>query len=138
MAKVRKLSSNLSIIGATEVIEMMKNMADEAEKIVDEAARKAATIVKEDATSKVKVVSGKLRDSIDIKPEKSKKKTKKTYRVYSKGVRQGGVRYAFAVEAGTSKMEAKPFLRPALDENKRNIINTVNETIGKGIDKAVR
>jgi HK97 gp10 family phage protein len=138
MAKVRKLSGNLSIIGATEVIEMMKNMADEAEKIVDEAARKAATIVKEDAKSKVKVVSGKLRDSIDIKPEKSKKKTKKTYRVYSKGVRQGGVRYAFAVEAGTSKMEAKPFLRPALDENKRNIINTVNETIGKGIDKAVR
>lgn len=136
MARARNYKTKVE--GADELVKMFGLMQDEAEAILEEASEEGAKIVLNEAKSNVKFVSGKLRDSLDIKPEKSKKPTKKAHRVYSKGVRQGGVRYGVFVETGTSKMEAQPFLRPALDKNKGRIIRKVKETIVKGIDKAVR
>lgn len=47
---------------------------------------------------------------------------KQNIRVYA-GNREGGVFYAHFVEYGTVKMKAKPFMRPALNESKSEIMN---------------
>ena len=124
--------------GADEIAKMFNDIAEEAENILDEAANSAADIVLDAAKELCPKVTGALANSLAVKPEKNKKSNRKTYRIYSKGARDGGVRYAFAVEAGTTKMKAKPFLRPALDNNKSQVKETIAETISKGIDKAVR
>lgn len=41
------------------------------------------------------------------------------------------------VEFGTSKMRARPFLRPAFDNNKDAINDTFIRVLSKGIDEAV-
>jgi HK97 gp10 family phage protein len=126
------------IEGAKELNKMFGDMVTEAEKILDEAAKNAGNLVKDSAKGIVKKDTGKLSESIDIKPVKNKQSTRRSYQVYSKGKSQGGVRYAAFVELGTSKAKAQPYLRPAMDRNKSNIQETIIETIGKGVDKAVK
>jgi HK97 gp10 family phage protein len=41
--------------------------------------------------------------------------------------------YAFYVEFGTSRMGAKPFIRPAMDEHMQEIVNAVAEQVEKDI-----
>ena len=134
MARARNWS--IYVDGVEDLARMFRSMGDAAESILDEAAKKAAEIVLTDAKNKVPVNTGKLKASLDIKPEKRRRPTKAAYQVYSKGVSKGGVRYAFAVEGGTSKMPARPFLRPALDENKDKIKDTISDELIRGIDRA--
>jgi HK97 gp10 family phage protein len=46
-------------------------------------------------------------------------------RVYAGSREKGGAFYAHMVEYGTVKMSKKPFLRPALDSVKGNVISTI-------------
>ena len=133
MAKQKKW--NVKVDGLEELVKVFEKMPEVAQEALDSASKEAANVVLQSAKRNCPVKSGKLRDSLDIKAEKTSKPTKRSYQVYSKGVSQGGVRYAFAVEAGTSKAPAKPFLRPALDENKENIKKTISEKIIEEIDK---
>jgi HK97 gp10 family phage protein len=56
-------------------------------------------------------VGGRLRDSIDYKVDESQGSV----------VVGTNVEYAPYVEKGTSKMDAQPYLTPAVEENKSNI-----------------
>jgi HK97 gp10 family phage protein len=42
------------------------------------------------------------------------------------------------IEFGTSRQRARPFLRPALDENKALIVNLMQERLRKGIERQAR
>jgi HK97 gp10 family phage protein len=47
-----------------------------------------------------------------------------------------GAEYAGYVEFGTSKWSGKPFVRPAIDEGKNEIVKAVEEGILKELEKA--
>lgn len=130
MARQRRWS--VRVEGAEEIVRMLQSMEDEAIKILDNASSKAADPVLQSARNKCPVKSGKLKSSIYKKEEKNRKNTRKSYRVTTKGCR-----YAMVVEAGAKKMAARPFLRPALDENFNNIRKIINKEILKGIDNAL-
>ena len=49
-----------------------------------------------------------------------------------------GVEYAEYLEFGTSRMEARPFMRPAYDENVEQITETVKTWAKRQIDGATR
>lgn len=115
--------------GAKELAGMFGDMVDVAIKILDDAAKAAADLVLADARRRVPIDTGALRDSLEIKTEKRRKNTKITYQIRSKGVSQGGVRYAFAVENGVKGQKAQPFLRPAIDENRTKIRQVINQSI---------
>jgi len=74
---------------------------------------KACLLVEGDAKRMVRVDTGRLRASITHEVEKSKDEV--TGRVGS------NVEYAVYQEYGTSKMSGHPYLRPALEKNKRKI-----------------
>ncbi len=135
MARARRLRTYIE--GIEECAEMLRDMEDLAVEILDEAAHEGSKIVLESAKQKCGVFrkTGALQNSLDIKAEKSKLNTKRYWRLYSKGVSQGGVRYAFAVEGGTKKMEARPFMRQAIDENKEAVKKKVAEVIVKKLEE---
>jgi len=90
-----------------------KAITDNAEEIL----RSAAEIFLGAAKSKVSVESGDLKESLEIKKLAFEENEIKI------GVGPVGedIFYWFFVEYGTSRMSAKPFLRPAFDENKSRV-----------------
>jgi HK97 gp10 family phage protein len=49
-----------------------------------------------------------------------------------------GVEYAEPLEFGTSKMEARPFMRPGYDNNERQIENTIRQFVKQSIEGATK
>jgi HK97 gp10 family phage protein len=129
--------SRTYVEGIDELIKDFDKVSEVAESALDSASKASAEFILSEAKKRVPVKSGKLKNSLAVKSEKNKKSNRKTYRVYNKGVRDGGVKYAFAVEGGTKKMPAKPFLRPAVDENRRRICEIINLEILKVLGKVI-
>jgi HK97 gp10 family phage protein len=133
----RRWRSRISIDGYDELMEMFQNIPDAAASVIEEAAKAGTEVAYEDAKRRVPVKTGALRDAMIMAKEKSRKKTKSTWRIKSKKLREGGVRYMLMVEFGTKKMEPQPFLRPAIDNNKLQIIEKVNQTVVNAVDRVI-
>ena len=86
------------------------------------ALKAGATIVKGDAVMRCPVDTGQLRNSIQ----------EAIYDDYA--IVDSNVAYAGHVEYGTSRQEAQPFLRPALDEN----IDDIKRVMGDILKGAFR
>lgn len=80
---------------------------------------KAAEVIASGARQRVRVASGKLKNSIRV--TRLKGDSRRNIRVYAGNRTKGGAYYAHMVEYGTAKMNAKPFLRPALNAAKSQI-----------------
>jgi len=50
---------------------------------------------------------------------------------------EAGAPYAELLEEGTSKMKARPFLEPAIEEHRDAIINAVGKDVTRTIEKAI-
>lgn len=126
---------HVDILGAAEVSMLFRNIDRIGETTLDGAARDGAEIVKKSAKERVPVDTGDLKSAIDIiRKEKSKNPGKKE--AYQIGVRwksrksPDGVNYGACVEFGHKtksggQVPAKPFLRPAVDDNRGVIMATV-------------
>ncbi len=127
---------NVYVDGIEDLVKFFEKNAEAAEEVLDNACEYAAKeIVKPVAIQKTPVRTGKLRNSIEVEKVKSKKQSRKTWKIYTKGERKGGVRYGFAVEGGTKKDKAQPFLRPAVDQNKDKIEQTISDKIKEGLKR---
>ena len=80
---------------------------------------KAAEVIASGARQRDRVASGKLKNSIRV--TRLKGDPRRNIRVYAGNRTKGGAYYAHMVEYGTAKMNAKPFLRPALNAAKSQI-----------------
>jgi len=129
-SKVRKMKTYIE--GLDEVKKLFQELGDAAEGVLDDASRSGAEIVLADAKKKVPVDTGELRDSLLLKKSKVKNtKVKGEYTVSKKS----GVEHFAPVELGTSKMKARPFLRPAVDENMREVAKRINDEVLKAIGR---
>lgn len=132
--------------------------SDLTEKAARSAVVSAASLVRADAKRRAKALglemTGALVENIAMKRER----TPKGRHQYNVGVRHGrnakrarkvieftGTRrrvryendpfYWRFHEFGTAKMPARPFLRPAFEENQQRILNTMAARIRKQLDK---
>jgi len=127
-----------------------------------QALAAVAKIVRDDARSRVAVDTGQLRENIimyrDREPERiganehyqvgvRKLKLKpKIKRFLRRARRNEGVQirvkeavfYWRFLEFGTSKMAAKPFLRPAFEANKHLMSTVFTQILSRGIEAAAR
>lgn len=103
----------MRVEGVPQVLRKFSELSGRAQRaVVRDALRSSARVVAAKAKQRVPVRTGLLRKSI-------------TFNVSVKGASQAhalvGYRrkvfYGRFIELGTSKMSAKPFLRPALDES---------------------
>lgn len=127
------------------------------QKVLARVARKAFVPVLEAAKAKAPVDTGLLREAIKLgvaKPKSgravvavglviTKGKHGKLRKHMTKAARKQSIatdpsaRWHF-VEKGTAKMPAKPFLRPALEENEARVVETFRDELDKAIKRALK
>lgn len=98
----------------------LPQIAVEIDIIIGEAVERGAETVKADARQRVPVQSGKLRDAIHVEPEDDG-----TYVVAG----DEDVWYGHLVEHGTSHTAPRPFLVPALEENRDGIVTRARSAL---------
>jgi HK97 gp10 family phage protein len=128
--RVKKLKTHIE--GLDEVIKLVAELGDAAAEALDKAAKAGAEIVLSAAKQKVPVDTGELRDSLILKKSRTRKPNIRSQYYVTK---KSGAEHFAPVELGTSKMKAQPFLRPAIDENKRNIAKTVNDEMLRAVGR---
>lgn len=107
-----------SMEGLNRFTNKLKKAIPEA---AEETVKTACLSIEKDAKSIVPVDTGALRDSINTKIEKNGDDIT--------GIVSTNQYYAGYVEHGTSKMAAKPYMKPAFDKNKDDIENFYIETL---------
>lgn len=95
--------------------------------VLKNAVFSGSLIFQNSAVQKVPVVTHNLQRSIHVEVAVSKA-------TYAEAQTGTDVEYAAYVEFGTSKQSAKPYLRPAFDENKDRAKNEVAEALRQQIE----
>lgn len=139
----------VKVIGIKELQKAIQEKRNEIYAALDEAAKEAADIVRDDAKSRAAVLTGEMRDSIvtavrfqndgavsynaEIDGQKAPELRKKI-----SNPREGGRKDSFypaIIELGTSRVPAQPYMRPALYENKNAIKRIFSSKIKAVIDR---
>lgn len=105
--------------------------------ILNSAIRAGIVTIQKEAKKNVPKREGILKKAIVIKKRRPKNKNMIKYQL---GIRQGSkddAYYGHIVEFGSSKMEAKPFMRPALESKADEVINEVRKKMQQRIDKEI-
>lgn len=132
--------SQTTIKGLDELIKAFKDLGEDALPYLKDAANEAGDHVLSKTKEKVPVDTGNL--EIKLKLTKARKSNKYPYRVFSKVSFSKGAAYAVPLELGhklvkngnvVGAIKEKPFLRPAADESKDEVISS----IAKGMNKAL-
>ena len=110
-----------------------------ANKHLNRATSQAATLVQKSAKTKVPVLTGTIMRNIKKRKQRTRNKFTATTGVgvlSDRSGRQSGTDafYWTFVEFGTSKMPARPFLRPAFEENKGPAINKIKQVLIRAIE----
>lgn len=150
--------ATVTVTGLSELGEALKQFPVViAQKYLRRAAYTAAALIEADAISRAPVRTGALRDHIAIFKRKSDGNTA-AYAIGIRGIRlnrkvknvlrilrkangnrtqiAGDVYYWQFLEFGTSKMSARPFLRPAFEANKDSAIELFRTTLADGVQAA--
>lgn len=127
-ARAKKLYA--AVEGAEEVIKLLEDMGQKAEEVLAGAAEAGGKIALAEARRRCPVKTGRLRASLELK------QGKKTPARANVRIEHGKKEYyGKFVELGTKKQPARPFLRPAMDENKKQISDAVTEEIGRAVGR---
>ncbi|WP_426196177.1 HK97-gp10 family putative phage morphogenesis protein [Massilia sp. DWR3-1-1] len=137
--------SNLS--GFKELAAAMLQLAPRvARKRLRRAVAAGATVIKNDAKARAPVATGEMLRDIMVKRERDARggdlaatysvfvRTGKKSRMAGKGrdVQRDSFYWRF-VELGTSKMVARPFMRPAYESKKVDAVRVIGESLAAGL-----
>jgi len=127
------IETSFKIEGVDELKRQLKRLDTKVRtSIVRSGLREGAKVVKQAAEDKAPVDSGFLRDHIKIK---TKKRGDNITAIVGFA---GDAYYGRFIELGTKHMAAKPFLRPAIDENQRKIVDAAKLRMKKRIDTEIK
>jgi HK97 gp10 family phage protein len=135
------MSVKVKIEGLKEVKAALRELPDAtAKNVMRRVLRKAGEPIAAAARSLVPVAQGDLRDSIAVSTKLSKRQ-RKMYRKANKDdvevfVGAGPHPQAHLQEFGTSDHPAQPFLRPAWDQHKRPVLDSIKAYMWTDIRKA--
>lgn len=141
----------MSLTGFRELAKALRELGPRvAKNTLRRSVSAGATVIKIDARERAPKDSGEMAKDILVKRERgTKSEMSAKYSVFVlsgkksrlKGKRRNVDRDSFYwrfVEFGTSKMAAKPFLRPAFESRKEEAVKVIGEKLDEGIQKAAR
>jgi len=120
-----------------------KELINKAEKA---AVRGGAFLISRAAKAKAPVASGHLKKAIGISVKTIKGKTtarigaksdRKTVTRYGKQVISNPANYAHLVEYGSANQPAKPFIRPAVETTKDEVLGAMTKSFNTHLGKVV-
>lgn len=123
---------DVKLEGMQELMDKIEAMGRKGALIQGKALKAAAEPVAEDMRKLVNVSTVEhkhIRDNIEV----SRVKTKRGIKYVEVGPGKKTNWRAKFLEYGTSKMSAKPFMAPAYERNKRNIIETIKRKLKEGL-----
>ncbi|MGJ7044648.1 HK97-gp10 family putative phage morphogenesis protein [Thermoanaerobacterium thermosulfurigenes] len=125
---------NSEITGLDEILKNLEQKGINVSRLENQALKNAGEIIKESAKQKVHVSKYNeehIRDHIDV----SNVKTKDDVKYIEVGVDKELSWRAKFVEWGTSKMQARPFLQPAYEENIEAVQEEIAKTLKEGLQE---
>lgn len=121
-----------------KLLEAMKDLPIRVQKnIMVGATRAGANVVRDEAKRRVPVKLGRLRKSLGTTRRRSRDRNEV---VFSVSPRKGGKNdgfYGRFIELGTSKMSAKPFLRPAAEMKVNEVLVASKDYIAQRLPQEV-
>jgi len=127
-ARAKKLKAEVE--GAEEVVKLLEEMGQKAEEVLAKAAEAGGRVALSEARRRCPVKTGRLRASLTLT------QGRKTPARANVRIEHGRKEYyGKFVELGTRKQPARPFLRPAVDENKKRVSEAVTEEIGRAVGR---
>lgn len=134
------MSTVSEVKGLEDLISKLNSLPEKLEKKVLRAAiRKGANIIRDKARAYVPVDTGELRKSITVSGAKYRKGTIALSIKPRKNKKRGiSVFYGKFIEYGTSKMAAKPFMRPAYDEAEKEVLDVVINDIKSKVNEVAK
>lgn len=140
-------SVTVSVSGLKDLGDRMKALSEDVNLKIGRAGVAAgAGLIARAAKAKAPILTGNLKKNIITKripPGETNmtseyivtvRQGKLTQKQKAKGLQDAY--YGRFVEHGTAKMAAKPFLRPAYDENKEKAVEAIKERIAARLEKA--
>lgn len=126
-----------STIDAKKLLQALNELPINIQRnVMNGATRAGAKVVSDEAKRLVPIKYGRLKKSIGI----IKRRAKRGETTFSVSPRRGGRNdgfYGRFIELGTSKMSAKPFLRPALEKSVNEVLKASKEYIADRLPKEV-
>lgn len=107
-------------------------------KILRSAMRAGGKIVLDSAKQRVPVDTGALQASLKLRAMKRSKNVLGVQILTGKGFFVGKQFYGAFLELGTHKLPARPYLRPALEENRTSVLGLMQQEIASRIAAEAR
>lgn len=127
-------NTSFEVEGLESLLNKLNNMGKKGINIQNEALQEAAKPILNDAVKNAPELSGKLKRGLKISKVINKNGEKYVLVGTDKKDKESPF-YGFMIEFGTSKMPARPFLRPAYEANKKEVIEKIKQEIVKGLNK---
>lgn len=125
--------ADIELKGVQEILDKLQEIGANVGKLENQALKKAAEPVLEDAKANVPVDTGKLQEHLDIGDVKKKDGVKYINIGITKSD-NSKVFYGKFIEFGTTKMAARPFLAPAFERNKDTVENIIADNLKEGLE----
>lgn len=146
------ISTNLDFSGLNDIAKDLEALSKaENNKVLRDATRAGAEVLKEEVIAKAPVRTGKLKRNVVVMTQKARRRGEISSGVHIRGVNPGtgnsdttmkadNPRNAFYwrfVEMGTSKMPAHPFVRPAFDVRQEEATQAALARMNQAIDEVL-
>ena len=131
---------DLSIFGNEVLIRKLRGLESKAQKaILRKGLREAAKMIAAEARTRAPYDTGALRKGIKVRAAKSKKYIGMIVRTGTRaemGIPETASHYYPALlELGTSRLPARPYLRPALDEKRTRALAAIQREGKIGLER---
>jgi HK97 gp10 family phage protein len=123
---------NIELSGVDEILNKLQKIGVNVSRLENQALRNAAEPVLEDAKANAPIRTGKLKEGLKISGVKNRDGTKYVLVGIDKSD-NSKIFYGKFIEFGTSKMSPRPFLEPAYDKNKKEILERIKSTLKEGL-----
>lgn len=114
------MSIRFTVRGVNQMVNLAKMKGRQAQQATDRELERSSIRIERGAKNRAPVDTGQLKKTIF-----QGKAGSLTYKVVAP------VHYAVYLEKGTRKMRAKPFLRPALEEERPRLLARLKQIYGK-------
>jgi len=125
------VTARMTLKGMPELTKALKRIGENIDDVLEEAVMAGAEVAREDASRRAPKRTGKLSRRIIAKIADQSHQMVASYVGPDETVYYGKF-----VELGTKKTKAKPFLRPAFDENNKEIRKAVRNVLKSALKRS--